>query len=751
MRILRLDLSDGEELDLHPYVTSLGGFAPGDRRRVVDRLLRIARGDASGGPGLIEVAGDLSEVDATVLAGLSLDPAVDCVVRAEQLPGATVAANSGRGELAQRSADARDALARVETELSSAREAVAAANKALDDARRGLDDYAITAHDASLAAVRAAEDAARARLGASPAVDQRAQLVAALEAARAEAAAHDAELETERVALLELLEALEAERQRLDELTARRDAGHSASDEPAPVPSADDVAAVQRALATVRAGAPPAARVPSPQAIDLADRIAAHDQRHDELEAALRAEGVDVIGLQDRLANAQMDARDAEEASRPKVISPADDAEIERLHDIVVEQSEKKNSRRGGKGAERAYEEATEALDELLDRVGYPTYAAYVMGRISPSVDPEAKRRHEDAVARVAEIEAQLDEAASVLERDSRVLMLRAERDQLWAEARDTLGTLPDDVEGALRAMRVDAPVEFTAVDDLQTVLDSVGAISPSSDEVTVVAIAETYLADAAIARAAAETTRSGNDIDPLELEIRETKRRLADLHTKATEGDATLAEWEAESERLGRLATAAEAALADHDASATSPEDADEARIASDPAVSAAREQASMTAARLARHRAAVEQVDDRHADLRAARSVEREVEARRDAASGAVDAGDAVGALDDDDPDPEVVWSLDGGDVEPLEWYLFGRVTALREVGEAGSVPLILDDAFRGLPEAAARALCAALARVGQSTQVVYVGDAPAVAAWAAEQGLDHAAVVRPGQPAI
>jgi uncharacterized protein YhaN len=225
----------------------------------------------------------------------------------------------------------------------------------------------------------------------------------------------------------------------------------------------------------------------------------------------------------------------------------------------------------------------------------------------------------------------------------------------------------------------------------------------------------------------------------------------LADLHDKSTEGDETLAEWEAESERLARVAAEAEAALTAHDASSDgSGETGPPAALT--PEIAIATEQVALTEARLARHRAAVEQVDDRHAELRSARSLEREVEARRDAARTALDAvsGEAD-SVDDTAPLPEIIWDLDGGAVEPREWYLLGRVAALRQVSHAGSVPLVLDDAFRGLPEAPTRALCEALSRIGESVQVIYVGDAPAVAVWAAEQGLDHAAVVRPGQPAL
>src|SRR5690606_22328493 len=98
MRILRLDL-DNEELDLHPYVTVLGGLAPGDHRRVVDRLARLARGDASAGPGLVEAHDVLSEISPDVLAGMALDPSLDVVVHAEQLPGASIDESSVDGSL----------------------------------------------------------------------------------------------------------------------------------------------------------------------------------------------------------------------------------------------------------------------------------------------------------------------------------------------------------------------------------------------------------------------------------------------------------------------------------------------------------------------------------------------------------------------------------------------------------------------------------------------------------------------------
>lgn len=96
-------------------------------------------------------------------------------------------------------------------------------------------------------------------------------------------------------------------------------------------------------------------------------------------------------------------------------------------------------------------------------------------------------------------------------------------------------------------------------------------------------------------------------------------------------------------------------------------------------------------------------------------------------------------------------VSWTLTEEGVGPIEWYLLGRVASLRSVCAAGSVPLVLDDAFRNLPPDEVATLCDALARIGETVQVIYLGDEPAVAEWAERQGLDHAAVVRPGQPAI
>ena len=128
--------------------------------------------------------------------------------------------------------------------------------------------------------------------------------------------------------------------------------------------------------------------------------------------------------------------------------------------------------------------------------------------------------------------------------------------------------------------------------------------------------------------------------------------------------------------------------------------------------------------------------------------RRAEREVASRRDERAAEVDAlaashGAATSGA-------EVEWNLDDAGVEPIEWFLLGRVASLRNAAESGSAPLILDDVFRGLSEDHVESLCAALAKVARDVQILYVGDEPSVGAWARAQGTEVAAVLGPAQPA-
>lgn len=73
----------------------------------------------------------------------------------------------------------------------------------------------------------------------------------------------------------------------------------------------------------------------------------------------------------------------------------------------------------------------------------------------------------------------------------------------------------------------------------------------------------------------------------------------------------------------------------------------------------------------------------------------------------------------------------------------YVLTRLTALRSVARAGPLPLVIDDAFAGLPDVGVGRILALLARSSAVVQVVYLSDDDRVAAWARFLGPEQAAV--------
>jgi hypothetical protein len=95
--------------------------------------------------------------------------------------------------------------------------------------------------------------------------------------------------------------------------------------------------------------------------------------------------------------------------------------------------------------------------------------------------------------------------------------------------------------------------------------------------------------------------------------------------------------------------------------------------------------------------------------------------------------------------DPGFEIpVDELDDGSQEALEFYLLARLAGLRNVSFAGSVPLVIDDAFRDLPADELRPVLLKLEKMAEAVQVIYLTDDEAVTKWAVEVGFQRAAVV-------
>ena len=68
-----------------------------------------------------------------------------------------------------------------------------------------------------------------------------------------------------------------------------------------------------------------------------------------------------------------------------------------------------------------------------------------------------------------------------------------------------------------------------------------------------------------------------------------------------------------------------------------------------------------------------------------------------------------------------------------------------AQRSVGEAGSLPFVIDDAFAGLPVETTEKAIAVLERFTPAFQLIYLSDDPEIEAWARLFGPKGASVRR------
>ena len=75
-----------------------------------------------------------------------------------------------------------------------------------------------------------------------------------------------------------------------------------------------------------------------------------------------------------------------------------------------------------------------------------------------------------------------------------------------------------------------------------------------------------------------------------------------------------------------------------------------------------------------------------------------------------------------------------------------LAATLAAQRALSYAGSVPMVIDDAFLGIDADEVRSLLGKLEQVSESVQIIYLSDDPVVIEWTASVGLNRAAAVSP-----
>jgi hypothetical protein len=856
MRVLQLR-KFGMTLDLHPFVSVVYGLDEETRAQVIDALAAVPAGDDPGLAGLVEAHGLLLDLTPSVLRLLDMRAPLDVVVRRENLPGvpspakgrdddgpppeevrvatrrreaeeaaaamaAAVAAHEAgsaptdlpsidaqlQRRVQERRADreqAASAHAAAEAALEASRTRLAAAADTADAQRRTLDELReqrraaaerCSLSAAELEAARSARDpfagstlaAAQEHLAELEAEAARvaAEEARAAEAAEAAAVGHEAAADDEasRTGFTGSAEELAAS---IDELRRRRTEVAAAL----VAAEAGDRYVVEVAIAELRA-APPTELVPSSDAVALADEWQRIDHQLDALSGAGNS-GADAAAARQRLEAARAGLIDAEQAVRPPELDRTSVEELEQAHAEVLDAQDKVDSRFGGKRAQRRLDELRVAEQAVLDRIGFNTYADFMMGTSIFHVDADAEHNLEAARVRLAEAE----DAWAALEADVDAELTRAQllerRRELREKARVMLGDDPgEDVVGALRRHRVVA----AAIDDramhLQEALLRAGlALGDellSADELNT--LAEVWLA---------EEGESAAHRTPLEHELGDLEARLAQLEDVQHELDAgaragaandaadrerrrqarldearaavvaalarVARNADAETEVVARteafdVATEAERAAGDRAIAA-------EARmIASDDEERKASAEVQQATAAVEDTAAALEVAEQDLALAEAALGAARTAVAERESGIGALERAvaettavhrAAQAALAEAEAELAAVEAARASnefappapriDVDEVEWYLLARLAAQRAVSYAGSVPLVLDEALADLDDNDTRRVLRRLERMAASVQVVFVSEDPAVAQWALEAGPDRAALVTAG----
>jgi hypothetical protein len=466
--------------------------------------------------------------------------------------------------------------------------------------------------------------------------------------------------------------------------------------------------------------------VPSEQANQLADEFVALQGRVEALEDALGAgEGGQASALAS-LETARAELADAERAVAKPELSPADVTELEAAHEAVIEASGKGGRLR--RGGAKKLEEAQAAEQSILDRVGFPTWSAYVMGANLLSIDPMAAERLEQARFKVEAAEAHWAQVAAAIEANPEHRALLDRLEAVYLAAFDLLGgdDEAEDLEAALRAVRVPkAEVsQEDLVDALAYQLELVGLdLGTTTPGVDLVLLA----ADAFLA------------------EVRAVSDRVAELGRERDELQVELADARHELEQVA-AAEAAAAAAAEPTIDLT---DRATGTEVVDDAPSMEQLQAELAQTEEA-EREAAESLDARLALLDATTQVEAVASSRvmriatALAAAGAAPTDDMLRPASDPafdvDPDEQ------GSTAESIEFYLLARLAQQRAVSFSGSAPMLFDDAFTGLDRRLTWSLLDKLERMAESVQLILVSDDGVVAEWAASAGIQRAAVVSP-----
>ena len=456
-----------------------------------------------------------------------------------------------------------------------------------------------------------------------------------------------------------------------------------------------------------------------PEAIRLADDYRSLRSQIAALEERVAVDEGGMASVNDRLDHARARFAAAETKLLPAHVDAGDITALETAHDMVLEAEKRVSGLFGGR-SRKLLDDALAEEQIVLDRLGFPTWSAFIMGARMLDSTAENKRQLELARRELEDAERVWARVMEKLEENPEFYAYLDRLERLQEAAHAIVGDV-DDVEGALRQLRVDpGPATMTVdaardqlaaslvdvgfgiethatLDDLQEAarvwLDDVREISRLHAQIAL--DAKHCAQELEEAREASERIEVVGAVDQIDgfgadrLHAARAAAQRADERLWAHRGALIRsAQLVAESERVIELEAQLAAELA-----------------TKEELLGITRELADATAAKLSLFEAAI---------------------ASRDTTSATAD--DAADAATDDarhhaTPDR----------IEALTEILEQRITALRAAGVDGSLPLVLDDAFAGLAPTERAELLGWLEGYSLFLQIIYLADGPEVVAWA------------------
>jgi hypothetical protein len=688
MRLVDVRLVEDQRsaLGLHPNLSVVTGLSSTARGFLATSLANLLGGVESG----LLVKVDVDGVEAELHPGAGepvLRRPVDLLVRAADLPDLDddepAAAKAPRADVQRARIALVNATASLKALEGPAREAALAhrtvaeshelARRAISQAREDLDPYAAATLEAALATAARLEI----ELGASPG------------ACRAET--------------------IDAVKDRIVVLDAQRRDIAAALD----LLATADADAVADALDVVRVATATGPIAP-PEVLRLADEWASISEHLAALEAKFAAGEGGVQSVSDRLEIARARLAAAEAALTPAPVRAEDVQALEEAHERVLAAERKASSRLGGNRALRALEEAMAEQQIYLDRLGYPTWSAWIMGAPLLDATAEHAKRLDQARNEVDEATYSWERLTSKLETDPEFRALLDRLERVLTAAHAIVGDV-DDVEQALRNVRIDP------------------GPAPCS-------VAE---AGARLARAMADAGFNIDEQTPLDELRLHAERWLAELRTVA----ALRRQLEIDLEQCTvELARAQETFDRIEALGPVEPGDGfGGTRLQDARAVLIAAED------RVNRHRRALTRVAHLVAEAEGVAELERQLAVAAEAKAELLDmtrvmvqsAEARCRALEGTDELEGTAdaplsgsWEAPTDEDEAVIDYLDSRISAARLAAGGGSVPVVFDDTLSGLSQESAETILGWLERIASDTQIIYVSDAPEVTGWASRR---------------